>query len=367
MKHMTKIVTTIGPASFNPETLEFFKNHRVAIARLNFSHGSSEKHTEMGHTCREYGFEIMFDTAGPKVLLGDLTPFTVQKTQKVAFEFKDANKSYPYQEDVNGIDTTIIPCQFHMDNFVKTDKTILIDDGKLSLVSSAVEDGRVFATVTFGGLIKANKGVNLPGTDVNIPFLVDRDRELIAACLPAVKPEWIAPSFVKSVEDLNELNAFIDQICADNNLGDYRPKICTKIEMAEAIDNFDSILALSDMIMIARGDLAVEMTPINVSTPFMQDMIVERCKKAGVPFIVATQILETMMESPVPTRAEVSDLYRAVKYNQADYVMLSGETAAGQFPTACVGLMNNMIAMIEGGMTSNSTVADLEAISSKNS
>jgi pyruvate kinase len=363
---MTKIVTTIGPASFNPETLEFFKNHRVAIARLNFSHGSSEKHTEMGLTCREYGFDIMFDTAGPKVLLGDLTPFTVEKGQKVAFEFKDANKSYPYQENVNGVDTTIIPCQFNMEQFVKANKTILIDDGKLNLVSTAVEGNRVFATVSFGGLIKANKGVNLPGTDVNIPFLVPRDRELIAACLPAVKPEWIAPSFVKTVEDLEELNSFIDEVCKNNNLGDYRPKVCTKVEMAEAIDNFDDILAKSDMIMIARGDLAVEMTPINVATPFMQDMIVDKCKKAGKPFIVATQILETMMDSPVPTRAEVSDLYRAVKYNNADYVMLSGETAAGQFPTACVGLMNNMIAMIEGGLNSNSTVAEFESVNSKN-
>ncbi len=363
---MTKIVTTIGPASFNPETLEFFKNHRVAIARLNFSHGTAEKHIEFGNTCREYGFELMVDTAGPKVLLGDLTAFTTTKGQKVAFEFYNSAKSYPYQEAVNGVDTTIIPCQFHMDEFVKADKTILIDDGKLSLVSTSIESNRVFATVTFGGLIKANKGVNLPGTDVNIPFLVDRDRELITAVLPVIKPEWIAPSFVKNVEDLEELNSFIDGICADNNLGDYRPKICTKIEMSDAIDNFDSILAMSDMIMIARGDLAVEMTPINVSTPFMQDMIVEKCQKAGKPFIVATQILETMMDSPVPTRAEVSDLYRAVKYNNADYVMLSGETAAGQFPTACVGLMNNMIAMIEGGMNSNSTVAELEANHTKN-
>lgn len=356
---MTKIVTTIGPASFNPETLEFFKNHKVGIARLNFSHGTSEKHNEMGLECRKYGFEIMFDTAGPKVLLGDLTPFTLTKGQKVAFEHVDSTKTYPYQETVAGVDTTIIPCQFFMEKFVLSGKTILIDDGKLSLTSTNVEGNRVFATVDFGGLVKANKGVNLPGTDVNIPFLVERDRELIAACIPVVKPEWIAPSFVKTTEDLIELENFLKDIIRDNDMGDYFPKICTKIEMAEAIDNFDSLLEMSDMIMIARGDLAVEMTPINVATPFMQDMIVDRCKAANKPFIVATQILETMMDSPVPTRAEVSDLYRAVKYNQADYIMLSGETAAGQFPTACVGLMNNMISMIEGGVTSNSTLEEI--------
>lgn len=361
---MTKIVTTIGPSSFNPETLEFFKNHRVAISRLNFSHGTAEKHIEMGLTCRKYGFELMVDTAGPKVLLATLSPTIVEKNQNVGFEFFDSSKTYPYQETVEGKETTILPCQFHMDQFVMSNMTILIDDGKLSLTSTTIENQRVYAVVTFGGLIKPNKGVNLPGTAVNIPFLVDRDIELITACLPALKPEWIAPSFVKNVEEINELNAFIDNICEKNNLGDYRPKICTKIEMAEAIDNFDEILAVSDMIMIARGDLAVEMTPINISTPFMQDMIAEKCLLAGKPFIVATQILESMMESPVPTRAEVSDLYRAVKYNKANYVMLSGETAAGQFPTGCVKLMDSMIAMIEG--SSNNGKSEVINTSSSN-
>jgi pyruvate kinase len=360
---MTKIVTTIGPASFNPETLNFFKNNKVSIARLNFSHGSIEAHTNMGHTCREYGFEIMFDTAGPKVLLGALEAFDLKTGVKVGLEPVKKDSTYPYQED--GI--TIMPCQFDIDKFVKEGATILIDDGKLRLRCSSIDaaSNRVYATVEFGGFVKANKGVNLPGTDVNIPFLVPRDRELISACLHTVKPEWIAPSFVKSVEDLNELQAFIDELCEKNDLGDYRPKICTKVEMAEAIDNFDSILEASDMIMIARGDLAIEMTPINIATPFMQDMIAEKCKAAGKPFIVATQILETMMDSPVPTRAEVSDLYRAIKYNQADYVMLSGETAAGQFPTACVGLMANMISMIEGGANSNSSMAELENLNTE--
>lgn len=356
---MTKIVTTIGPASFNPETLEFFKNHKVGIARLNFSHGTIEAHTDMGIKCRDYGFEIMFDTAGPKVLLGSMTAFDLATGVKVGFEPQDATKTYPYQEG----DITIMPCQFDIDVFVKEGATILLDDGKLRLKAYKVDAKRVYADVEFGGFIKANKGVNLPGSVVDIPFLVPRDRDLISACLPVVKPEWIAPSFVKSADDLNELNSFIDEICEKNNLGDYRPKICTKIEMAEAITNFDELLEMSDMIMIARGDLAVEMTPINIATPFMQDMIAESCKAAGKPFIVATQILETMMDSPVPTRAEVSDLYRAIKYNQADYVMLSGETAAGQFPTGCVGLMSNMIGMIEGGANSKSTMADLAKLS----
>ncbi|MGL4758478.1 MAG: pyruvate kinase [Patescibacteria group bacterium] len=360
---MTKIVTTIGPASFNPSTLEFFKNHKVGIARLNFSHGTAEKHIEMGEECRKYGFELMIDTAGPKVLLGNLEAFELKSGTKAGFEPMDANKKYPYDE--NGV--TILPCQFDIDVFVKEGATILLDDGKLRLKATKVDTARVYANVEFGGLIKPNKGVNLPGTDVNIPFLVPRDRELISAVLPVIQPEWIAPSFVKSTNDLDELNAFIDELCEKNNLGDYRPKICTKIEMAEAIDNFEEILDMSDMIMIARGDLAVEMTPINIATPFMQDMIAEKCREEGKPFIVATQILETMMDSPVPTRAEVSDLYRAIKYNQADYVMLSGETAAGQFPTACVGLMSNMISMLEGGASSKSTMEELENLTKNNS
>jgi pyruvate kinase len=337
---MTKIVTTIGPASFNPETLEFYKSHGVAIARLNFSHGSIEKHIEMAETCRSYGFEILVDTAGPKVLLGTLSAnVTVETGTTVLFEFQDTTKVYPY--DLDGV--TVLPCQFKMQDFVKEGATILIDDGKLSLTAKIIDEHGVTAHMDFGGYIKSNKGVNLPGTDVNINFLVDRDLELISAVVPAVKPEWIAPSFVKTVEDLNTLTSYLEGLEGVGNDDGYMPKICTKIEMDEAITNFDAILGLSDMIMIARGDLAIETTPAHIMVPELQDMMAEKCQKAGKPFIVATQILESMMESPVPTRAEVSDLYRAIKYNKADYVMLSGESAAGAFPKECVDLMYTMI------------------------
>jgi pyruvate kinase len=341
---MTKIITTIGPASFNPETLEFYKSHGVAIARLNFSHGSSEKHIEMANTCRSYGMEILVDTAGPKVLLGSLvTNTTIETGHLIRFELQDTTKSYPYNEVINGEEHLVIPCQFNMHDFVEVGALVLIDDGKLSLVTDEVTETGVIATVTFGGLVKSNKGVNLPGTNVNIPFLVARDLELIAAVVPVVKPEWIAPSFVKTIEDIKTLTDFLETLEGVGVSKGYMPKICTKVEMDEAITNFDSILEVSDMIMIARGDLAVETTPAHIMVPGLQDMMAEKCQAAGKPFIVATQILESMMESPVPTRAEVSDLYRAVKYNKADYVMLSGESAAGAFPKECVDLMWTMI------------------------
>jgi pyruvate kinase len=336
---MTKIITTIGPVSSNAETIKYFSEHSVQIGRMNFSHGSIESHNEKALLCRSFGMEILVDTAGPKVLLGLLaTPVTIATGTKVIFELQDTNKTYP----INNEDGSVtMPCQFKMQDFVKVGATILIDDGKLSLTAIEVTADSVVANMDFGGFIKSNKGVNLPGTSVNIPFLVDRDLELIAGVVPVIKPEWIAPSFVKTADDIKTLVDFLKTL-----EGGYVPKICTKIEMAEAITNFDAILEVSDMIMIARGDLAVETFPAHVMVPSLQDMIVQKCQAAGKPFIVATQILESMMESPVPTRAEVSDLYRAIKYNKADFVMLSGESAAGAFPKEAVLLMDTMIKSI---------------------
>lgn len=341
----TKIITTIGPASANNEVLSFFKDHRVTISRLNFSHGTVESHSTMANLCKQYGFEIMIDTAGPKVLLGALSqPIEIIKGSTIILEFTKTDAVYPF---ANNEGVTILPCQFKIHEFVKIGATILIDDGKVNLEVVSVNSDFVTTIVVAGGVIKSNKGVNLPGSSVNIPFLVERDLSMIADCLPIIKPEWIALSFVKNNADLITYNNFVDEIVSKNNLGNYKPKICVKIEMAEAIENFEELLSNCDMIMIARGDLAVETSPAHVMVPVLQDNIVKACQEAGKPFIVATQMLESMMSAPVPTRAEVSDIYRAVKYNEADYIMLSGETAAGSFPIESVSIMDQVITLCE--------------------
>lgn len=340
---MTKIITTIGPASQEEEVLNFFKEHSVAITRLNFSHNSPQWHIEVGKKCRQAGFILMADLAGPKILLGSLRveKTTIKTKEQIVIETQDPKHEYPYHEEGR----MVLPCQFHIEKFVKAGQPILIDDGKIQCVVAQVEGNKVICDVQHGGLVKSNKGVNLPLSSIDIDFLVERDRRFLSEIVPVIRPEYVAPSFVKTKADLDKLKNFLQSILAEHNITDYYPKICTKVEMGEAVesDNLRDIVEHSDMIMIARGDLALETLPNHIKVPFYQAKIKLLCKQTNTPFVVATQMLETMCESPVPTRAEMSDLYRAVVIDQADYVMLSGETAVGQFPTKCVELMHDMI------------------------
>lgn len=174
-------------------------------------------------------------------------------------------------------------------------------------------------------------------------FLTENDHRLIEKLLPRIQPKYIATSFVKTVDDIRRLKTAIQTSL--NNSKDYVPKIVAKIEMAEAIEpkNMIGLIDECDMIMIARGDLALETTPVHIRVPFIQASLVEHCHRQNKPFIVATQILESMINSPVPTRAEVSDLYRAVVLDRANYVMLSGEAAVGHYPKECVTIMHDLI------------------------
>lgn len=341
---MTRIVATIGPACESQETLQFFKEHSVEIARLNFSHNQPEWHIETGLRCRQAGLVLMVDLAGPKVLLGSLSvdKCTVASQEMILIEKQQSAVTYPYRE--NGLQ--VLPCQFEIHKFSEPDQPILIDDGKIQgKILQVLDHGRVCCLITHGGVVKSNKGVNMPLSDLNLDFLVERDREFLAQVVPAIRPEYVAPSFVKTLGDLEVLKDFLKTILNEHGIGDYYPKICTKIEMGEAVrdHNLSMLVEHSDMIMIARGDLALETLPNHIRVPFYQEKIKRLCRATGTPFIVATQILETMSDNPVPTRAEVSDLYRAVVLDQADYIMLSGESASGQFPTRCVSLMHEMI------------------------
>ncbi len=344
---MTQIIATIGPVSEDEATLSYFSEHKVSIARLNFSHNTAHWHIKTGLLAKKIGLETMADLAGPKVLIGDLGhEVEVDSWATVFLEKQVAGKQYPAWQDFEDHKTLVLPTYFDLTPYASSGKMILIDDGKVELKVREVSKGQVICQAIYGGKVKSHKGINLPGTELSIDFLVERDRMLLDEVIPAVLPDWIAPSFVQSLQDLEQLHEFVEQIKTKYKLDpEYNPKICTKLEMAKAVEpeTLAKIIEYSDMVMIARGDLALETLPIHVMVPKIQDEIVRLCKETNTPFIIATQILEGMFSSPVPTRAEVSDLYRAIHIQQADYVMLSGETAAGKYARRCVELMKKMI------------------------
>jgi pyruvate kinase len=339
----TRIITTIGPTSLTPETLSFFAAHSVELARLNFSHGQSEWHVKAGQICRSHGLQLLIDLGGPKIRTGEMKQeLEVATGQQIILEKENVESGdYPRQRD----GFWVIPTAVDLSKDIEAGRIILVDDGKISLKVDKIQNSEVFCTVTFGGPIKSRKGLNMPGGSLNVEFLTKRDREMLRATLPELKPEVVACSFVRSVEDILLIKNFIQQLIEENGLHDYFPKICAKIEQYEAVQDghLEKIVAASDLIMIARGDLALEVAPVHIQVPFYQEKIKRVCREQNKPFVVATQILESMINSPVPTRAEISDLYRAVITDTADYVMLSGESAVGSFARECVTLMHTMI------------------------
>lgn len=340
---MTKIITTIGPSSNNLEILKFFREYSVDIARLNCSHNTPEWHLEAGNMCRQAKLKILMDLCGPKIRIGEFETVEVKNGQKLVLEMQDKEKAYPYEQ--NGELT--LPLHFPIQDYIKAGERILVDDGKLEWVVEKVEDGRVYCEVLFGGLVKSRKGMNMPSTKIEVDFLTERDHQFLDSLVHTLRPEYIACSFVKTAEDVKKVKARVEEILTQNGISkeEYRPKICSKIEMKDAVSdaNLGTIIAESDIIMIARGDLALETYPAHVLVPYIQQKIANECKFANKPFIVATQALETMMDAPVPTRAEISDIYRSIYVDRANYVMLSGESAGGKYPIRSVEIMHQMI------------------------
>lgn len=342
---MTKTITTIGPASEDIGTLMYFAEHNVEIARLNFSHNTPDWHIQTGKKARQAGLKLLADVSGPKIRLGDLhTNVTVAKKNRVVFEKQSPEHEYPRWLESDGEKLLVLPTLLDLSPYLKSQKIMLVDDGKVEFVVEKVVEDKIYAEVIFGGVVKSHKGINLPETDIKINFLTKRDEEFLSTVLPVLKPEIVAVSFVKTVKDLEMLKDFVTKVLAENQISDYFPKICTKLEMGEAVkdQNLEAIVDFSDLIMIARGDLALEAHPLHINVPFNQEKIKQICKQKNKQFIVATQVLESMIENPVPTRAEVSDLYRAVVLDKADFVMLSAESATGKYTRKCVDLMQTM-------------------------
>ncbi len=329
----TKIIATVGPASNNKETLKQLIETGVDVFRLNFSHGTHEDHLSVVKYVRELNQELgthvclLQDLQGPKIRLGEVEKGTrIHKGDK--FVITVAN--------IIGNNDRASTVYTNLPKDVQPGDAILIDDGKIELTVKSVEGDDVITEVVYGGKLKSRKGINLPYTKVSAPCLTDKDLNDLEFGLDN-DVEWIALSFVREAQDLIDLRKIIK---GRNKLS----KIIAKIEKPEAIDNIDAIIKETDAIMVARGDLGVEIFMEEV--PMAQKMIVNKCNRAAKPVIIATQMMESMIENPRPTRAETNDVANAVM-DGADTLMLSAETAAGMYPVEVIRSMVNTITSVE--------------------
>src|SRR5579863_9350345 len=342
----TKIVCTIGPASESEERLEQLMRAGMNVARLNFSHGTHDQHAIVIERVREISARlgcavaILQDLQGPKIRTGALEdgkPVTLVDSANLTFTTR------PMVGNARLVSTTYQA----LPQDVKIGDRILLDDGLMELRVLGANETDVECEVVHGGLLKEHKGINLPGVAVSSPALTEKDRDdLRFGVLHNV--DYVALSFVRKPQDVLEAKQLIRQL--QTELGGGRAQstipLIAKLEKPEAIAHLDEILEVTDGVMVARGDLGVEMAPEKV--PLIQKRIIARCNDLGLPVITATQMLESMMTNPRPTRAEVNDVANAV-LDGTDAVMLSGETAAGAYPVEAVQMMVRIALETEGG------------------
>jgi len=324
----TKIVATIGPASRNPAVLQSLVDAGLDVARLNFSHGEHAQHLEVIQSVRAISARV----GRPIALLQDLSGPKI-RTGKVAspdgIELQDGAKiAITIDETVVGTPALISTTYDPLPKDVKKGDTILLDDGNLELRVTGVLGEQVIGEVVHGGLLKSNKGMNLPGVKLSTPALTEKDRKDLAFGI-AQGVDWVALSFVRQAADVLETKELI------RSLGGTAPVIA-KIEKREAIDDLAAILDAADGVMVARGDLGVEMSTEEV--PTLQKRTIAAANMAGKVVITATQMLESMIENARPTRAEASDVANAI-LDGTDAIMLSAETASGRFPVESVETM----------------------------
>lgn len=330
----TKILATIGPASNNYEMIKSLALAGANVFRLNFSHGSHEVHQEVIKIIRQVNKEmncnlgILQDLQGPKIRVGEV--------ENNGVEIKPGDKITITNDPVVGTSSLVSTVYKNLPQDVQTGEHILIDDGNLEVVVNDTDGKNVNCTVIHGGILKSRKGINLPNTKVSAPSLTEKDIEDLHFGLEQ-DVDWIALSFVRSAEDIHDLRNRIQ--AAGKHC-----KIVAKIEKPEALENIDSIIEATDAIMVARGDLGVEV-PMEI-VPLWQKKMVEKCKVACKPVIIATQMMESMIQNPRPTRAETNDVATAV-LDGADAVMLSAETASGKYPVNAVKAMTSIITYLE--------------------
>ncbi len=333
-KFKTKIVATIGPASSSPQMLEKLVKNGLDVVRINFSHGNYDEYKEIIENVRDVAkkagrpIAILQDLRGPKLRVG------IIKNGKV--ELKKGEEVVITTEDVEG-EKGIIPTDFKaLPSFVKKGERILLDDGNIELKVLEVKKSKINCKVVYGGVLKSRKGLNLPLTKLNIPALTEKDKRDVLFGIEN-KVDYIALSFVQKAKDVKELKGIL------KSEGVNIPVIA-KIEKPSAVENLDSILKVADGIMVARGDLGVEMKEEMV--PVLQKEIIEKANTSGKLVITATQMLESMIEKPRPTRAETTDIANAI-FDGTDAVMLSAETAVGKYPDRAVKTMGEIAQIAE--------------------
>lgn len=330
----TKIVCTIGPASDSEEMLRKMILAGMDVARLNFSHGTHEGHARIIETIRRLSEElatpvtILQDLQGPKIRVGKLEePFPVKPGDRIFL-----------CTSIDAQDGNILPMQYEtFAKDIKAGDLILADDGKVSLlVIETNREDKVELEVVHGESIGSKKGINLPYTKISLPSMTEKDLEDLEFGIKQ-KVDWIALSFVRTAEDVRDLKRRIKESGSDI-------KVISKVEKPEALKNIDEIIFESDGIMVARGDLGVEI-PLE-QVPMWQKQMIRKCNQAAKPVIVATQMMESMIDNRRPTRAEVNDVANAVT-DGADAVMLSGETAAGKYPIEVIKSMQKIVEIVE--------------------
>lgn len=327
----TKIICTLGPAVDSDERITQIINAGMDCARLNFSHGTHEEQEVRLNRVRRIAGElnrhipILLDTKGPEIRLKDFEGGSVIVEKGSLFTF-DTDKETPGTKERIGLTYDKLAKN------VEAGTRILVDDGKIDLKVTAIKGSKVICKVVTGGKLSNHKSINIPNVEIPMPYLNDVDKsDLLFGIEHNV--EYIAASFVRCADDLKKLRKFLK----DNGGQDI--KVISKIENGQGINNFDEILELSDGIMVARGDMGVEINFEKI--PAIQKMMIEKCNREGKIVVTATQMLESMTENPRPTRAEVSDVANAI-YDGTTVIMLSGESAAGRHPVEAVRTMANI-------------------------
>ncbi|RNC68175.1 MAG: pyruvate kinase [Desulfuromonadales bacterium] len=330
----TKIIATLGPVSSSPEMIEKLMEAGTDLFRLNFSHGSNDQRRDVIKTIRRLSAErgkeigILGDLQGPKIRTGRMENGAIQLLTGQTLDITT--------DEVIGTPALISTIYTALPRDVKPGSRILMDDGLIELRVQSISGATVRCVVIEGGVLKDLKGINLPGVHVSAPSLSAKDLQDLEFCL-AEGVDYIALSFVRTAEDVEGLKRILFE-------RDIHVPVVAKIEKPEALRNFKSILKVADAVMVARGDLGVEISAEKV--PLLQKKIIRACNEAGKPVITATQMLESMISHPRPTRAETSDVANAI-LDGTDAVMLSGETASGQFPLEAVRTMDKVALDVE--------------------
>ena len=333
----TKIVATLGPATSSEESIGALIRVGVDVTRFNFSHGDHRMHLKNAEIVRSVAKElgrnvaVMQDLQGPKIRTGEVEGGT---------RLIEGNRVVIVPGDFVGDASRLSTSYERLADDVRPGHRLLIDDGLVGLRVESIEDGEVVCEILEGGPVSSHKGLNFPDSSLSIKGLTPKDIEDLRFGIEELHPDWVATSFVRTGDEVHELKERIKEF------GGNAPVI-SKIEKHEAIDNIEEIIRASDGIMVARGDLAVELSAERV--PIEQKRMIARCRRLGRPVIVATQMLNSMIENPRPTRAEVSDVANAI-FDRADAVMTSGETAVGRYPLQSIREMDRICQAAEGAI-----------------